>query len=394
MANHTILYDKVTGEVLVFGDNHWGQLGLGDYENRNVPTQLMIDKNIKHITYGWDHSIMYKESGDILVFGNNRRGQLGLSSYCSRDVPTLLVINKTIRNIVSGKQYTIIYKQSGEIFVLDYFSNQDNSIPLMTDKTIKDIIRGGNHTIFYKENGEVLVFGKNQYGQLGFDDDVDYNIPTVLMVDRNIEHISCGINHSIIYNGVTGEVLVFGDNNRGQLGLGYIAKIRVPTRLMIDKTIKKIVCGGHHTIIYNELGEIFVFGEGRDGQLGLGDYNHRNKPTLLGVDKTIKNIICGHRHTLIYQNSGQVIVFGANKQGQLGLGNYVGATNKPIELMINKNLHFFSRGIYTWSVENYKKLSPAKQEWIWMLYICLKRNQFLTGLKVPKFVIYEIVKCL
>ena len=57
-----------------------------------------------------------------------------------------------------------------------------------------------------------------------------------------------------------------------------------------------------------------------DGQLGLGHNENINIPTLLMNDESIKNIICGNQHTIIYKDSGDILIFGDNKYGQLGLG--------------------------------------------------------------------------
>ena len=92
------------------------------------------------------------------------------------------------------------------------------------------------------------------------------------------------MSHNLIYN-LNGDILVFGRN--GQLGLGHNNHVNVPTLLMNNKTIKNIMCGIYHTIIYIGNGNVLVFGYNDDGQLGLGHDNNINKPTLLMNDKTI-----------------------------------------------------------------------------------------------------------
>ena len=74
--NHNIFYDGES--VFAFGKNLSGQLGLGDNQNRNKAELLMTDPEIKQITCGDVHTIIYRNNGDVLVFGSNHSGQLGL----------------------------------------------------------------------------------------------------------------------------------------------------------------------------------------------------------------------------------------------------------------------------------------------------------------------------
>ena len=57
--------------------------------------------------------------------------------------------------------------------------------------------------------------------------------------------------------------------------------------------IREIVCGGYHTIILTENNDVLVFGNNDYGQLGLGHNDNQNKPVLLMNDKQIRQIACG-----------------------------------------------------------------------------------------------------
>ena len=48
------------------------------------------------------------------------------------------------------------------------------------------------YTIIYRDNGDILVFGDNKWGQLGLGHDEDINTPTLLINDKNIRNIICG----------------------------------------------------------------------------------------------------------------------------------------------------------------------------------------------------------
>ena len=207
MLDSHYIYRK-NWDLLVFGNNKYGQLGLGDNKYINIPTLLMNDRDIKIICNGLRHSIIYKDSGDLLVFGDNTFGQLGF------------------RNPKKYSKYI------------------HNPILLMNDKNIKMIYCGGYHSVIYKNNGDLLVFGNNKYGQLGLRDNKNRCIPKLLMNEKNIKMIHCGEFYSMIYKN-NGDLLVFGSNESGQLGLGDCENRYIPTLLMSDREIKMISGRSH-----------------------------------------------------------------------------------------------------------------------------------------------------
>ena len=99
----------------------------------------------------------------------------------------------------------------------------------------------------YRKNWDLLVFGNNKYGQLGLGNNKYINIPTLLMNDRDIKIICNGLRHSIIYkdSGIYWFLVVihldnyFGFRNPKE----YYKCINDPILLMNDKNIKMIYCG-------------------------------------------------------------------------------------------------------------------------------------------------------
>ena len=87
MNNHNFIYNG--NQLLGFGDNQYGQLGLGDNKNRNPPTLVMTDTTIRQIVCGYDHTFIFKKSGELFAFGNNYYGQLGLGNNENKNIPTL-----------------------------------------------------------------------------------------------------------------------------------------------------------------------------------------------------------------------------------------------------------------------------------------------------------------
>lgn len=63
-AVHPAPWRQGQGELFAFGYNLHGRLGLGDLRNRNTPTLLMTDKEIRQIVCGLAHSLILKNSGE------------------------------------------------------------------------------------------------------------------------------------------------------------------------------------------------------------------------------------------------------------------------------------------------------------------------------------------
>ncbi len=107
-GRHTILIrDNEEGKIETwsFGDNRFGQLGLDDYRNRNLPVKLNTDnlvgisngRDIKFnpndikVSCGGGHTILIDGNGNVWSFGFNEYGQLGCAlSFASRNSSPVL----------------------------------------------------------------------------------------------------------------------------------------------------------------------------------------------------------------------------------------------------------------------------------------------------------------
>ena len=99
--------------------------------------------------------------------------------------------------------------------------------------------------------------------------------------------------------------------------------------------------------------------------------------------KILKCFLWG-THSIIYRNNGDLCVLGLGYNID---GNVTLLMNDPSIIKINNQSISFE-----WSVINHKYFSDIFQTEISTLYKCLKRIQFSYGLKIPKFVIFEIIK--
>ena len=91
-GSHTMF---VTADGLVFacGFNAMGQLGVGDTENRLVPTLVtgqLQGKTAVYAAAGEQHTLCITADGSLFAWCDNADGQLGVGDTESRRVPTLV----------------------------------------------------------------------------------------------------------------------------------------------------------------------------------------------------------------------------------------------------------------------------------------------------------------
>jgi|GEM_PF-1681507 len=108
-----------SGRVFVFGDNNFGQLGIGgEPKSTNEPAEITSEfsgsGDIYKLRFSHHSSAVIAEN-DIYVFGYNYYSQLGLEDYASLNTPTVLVnstfADKEVVDIfIAKKTFTIVYE--------------------------------------------------------------------------------------------------------------------------------------------------------------------------------------------------------------------------------------------------------------------------------------------
>jgi alpha-tubulin suppressor-like RCC1 family protein len=198
-----------TSEVKCWGDNQFGEIGIGVDENRGdnsgemgdaLPTvDLGTGQTVTALAVGSYHSCAVLETGRIKCWGYNDYGQLGLGDTSARG------------------------DEPGEM------GDALPTVDLGTGRTAVSIAAGDRFTCALLEDEEVKCWGFNGYGQLGLGDtiargdglaEMGDGLPAVdLGTGRTAIAISAGYGHAcaLLDNG---RVKCWGSNNFGLLGLG------------------------------------------------------------------------------------------------------------------------------------------------------------------------------
>ena len=90
------------GTVDSFGINNYGQLGLDDNTDRDIPTLIQNHTDVIAISCGNASSAILKSDGTVYTFGRNNTYQLGLGDNTDRDIPTLIQNHTNVTAISMG----------------------------------------------------------------------------------------------------------------------------------------------------------------------------------------------------------------------------------------------------------------------------------------------------
>ena len=171
--------------VYAWGCNEQGQLGT---ENRDAscvcpnPVLVLHSLFIAQINAGAAHSFALTSSGSLFSWGRNNFGQLGLGDTTDRNVPALVVSiqNKFVVSVSGGEEHSLVLTQEGSVFSFgcDVYGQlgHDSKTNQLTPKqifdfmgsTVTQIACGRMHSLVARTEPLVIyAFGLGINGQLG-----------------------------------------------------------------------------------------------------------------------------------------------------------------------------------------------------------------------------------
>ena len=173
------------------------------------------------------------------------------------------------------------------------------------------------------EEGFVWTFGQNDKGQLGIGNTINCNVPQKILNIPPVLSVACGPFRILILS-TDANLWACGNNNFGQLCLGHKENQSTFQQTPFSN-ISKISLGAFHSLFQNEKGEIYACGRNDTGQLGLGHFDMEQiTPTLIPhLPSNIVEFVSGFLQNLFLDSEGNVFSAGDNKLGQLGLAHLV-----------------------------------------------------------------------
>jgi alpha-tubulin suppressor-like RCC1 family protein len=291
-TSHTLCL-SVDGRVLAWGDNSFGQLGMGTKSAQPVGTPYRLDKlvSVRAIACGGGQSFVMTKT-NVLACGSNVAGQLGMGDRTDRASFEHIPFFRKDPLVDSGHQ------SSPPVLVEVDVSPEDVELSC-----------GMYHTLALS-GGRVYSWGIGDDGRLGHGDHESRLVPTLVnsLKDTPVTAVACGGSHSGVV-AANGDVFTWGSGSLGQLGLGKPRSRSVPTRVRMlqDAGVMQLSFGEWHSMALCQNGTLFAWGFGEEGQLGLPDEDLEPTRrvallpvvvhTLSGTGATL--VACGGSHTFV-----------------------------------------------------------------------------------------------
>ncbi|XP_063463762.1 probable E3 ubiquitin-protein ligase HERC4 isoform X17 [Pan paniscus] len=216
---HSLALSKAS-EVFCWGQNKYGQLGLGTDCKKQTSPQLLkslLGIPFMQVAAGGAHSFVLTLSGAIFGWGRNKFGQLGLNDENDRYVPNLL---KSLRS------QKIVYICCGE----DHTAALTKAKYCASSYSDHSLINGFNSDLSLSWEGGVFTFGAGGYGQLGHNSTSHEINPRKVfeLMGSIVTQIACGRQHTSAFVPSSGRIYSFGLGGNGQLGTGSTSNRKSP----------------------------------------------------------------------------------------------------------------------------------------------------------------------
>jgi alpha-tubulin suppressor-like RCC1 family protein len=330
-ANHS-LFITSDGSLWAMGQNQYGQLGDGTFNNTNRPQRIVTGGVIA--IAGSGHTLFIKTNGSLWGMGWSYQGQLGdghpmTSPPYGIDQPEQILVDG-VAAVSAGGQHSLIVKTNGSLWAMGFNTSGQlgdgttatnapfgKSLPeQIVASNVVAVAAGASHSLFLKADGSLWAMGGNNNGQLGDGTFTNTNRPEQI-VASGVTAIAAGNDHSLFLK-TDGSLWGMGYNLQGDLGDGTYIKTNRPEQIVASGVLA-ISAGFEHSLFIKADGSLWGMGAASTGQLGGGTLIKTNRAEEIVVSG-VTAIAAGSLHSLYLKSDGSLWALGYNAYGELGDG--------------------------------------------------------------------------
>lgn len=267
---HTIAR-TVSGLVFTWGGGKNGRLGHGDEKIRAQPAcvESLLRFKAVRVTAGYHNNLVLTENGNVWSWGWGAHGQLGLGDKQDREIPTVIpsLSGENVVELSCGDRHSFAVTGSGKVF--GWGSNEFGQLgcgrkgdTLLVPQVIsgldglvvKHISSGDRHSAAVTNTGSVYTWGCGTDGQCGHGTFSDTARPKLVefLVGKTVVDVKCGHNFTMVLTKNEHHVYAWGNNTYGQLGNNGNGKSNIPVQVIVNSGAKvsKVACAHFHCILW------------------------------------------------------------------------------------------------------------------------------------------------
>ena len=319
-----------------WGNNNYGQLGLGNTTNYSSPKQVGSSVSDWLSVAGGQYTFSgRKNNGTIWScgWGVSNYGNLGHGNALNYSSPKQIGALTTWASLIVGPNITFGVTTSGALWAwgrgtlggLGLGNVTSYSSPKQVGALTNWSIGSGGQSMaaFIKTDGTLWTWGGNFYGGLGLSNITNYSSPKQVGSGTYWTQISINDEYSMVALRTGGTLWSWGLNSSGELGLGNITNYSSPKQVGALTTWVSISAGRDSVLAVKTDGTLWSWGSNTYGRLGLGNTTNYSSPKQVGALTTWLTIAAGEygRGMVAKKTDGTLWTWGGNDFGQLGLGD-------------------------------------------------------------------------
>ena len=277
------------GTVWAWGDNTYGQLGQGNRVSAKKPVQVQNLTNIVSVAAGDNHAIAIDKLGNVYTWGLNSKGQLGNRTTETVSIPEKITgLDNQVVKVAAGGNLSAIIDSTGDVYVFG-----DNS---------KEQIEEFKYN--YDEFGQKILPALNTY----------VSQPIKVQTVENAVKVQC-LQTGIVVLKTDGSV---------ERTTKYAKQANAQKTTVINSGMVDISGKNESVVLLDKYGASYTYGDNSKGQAGIGETSASVilQKIRIAEEKTYLTVGAGYKDNYVIDTEGFVYGAGANEYGQLGNSTY------------------------------------------------------------------------